>query len=159
MIIFQLFVVILLLPLTLLMLVFFNLYLLHWGSLLLISMFFLIYSVFWGLLFFNTSVIVFVFVSLAILYFIRMRYLTAEKNYPHVRGDIKIKKYKFHIAFLFPLSFLKIFNLVPGLSKKIAKKTGYDIDMPNLMDFIMSHCAGTRIDITNNETEIQFEIQ
>lgn len=167
MIIFQIIAGLLLIPLTALLFILFNLYLINRIYLLFISFFFFIYAALCGLVFLNFSIAAWVFMILVILYVIRMSYLATKlraknkgKNYPLVRGKISSREDKFHVIFLFPLSFLKIFKLMPNfISREIIRKTRLDIELSELVDLILDCCIGTQVDIASNDGNLFFEIK
>lgn len=82
MIIFQLLAAILLLPLTAVLFIFFNLYFIGGIFFLFIFGFLFFYALLFGLVFLNFSLIGWVLLVLAILYFARMRYLATESSKP-----------------------------------------------------------------------------
>lgn len=166
MIFFQIIASILLVPLTLLMLLLFNVYLMHRVCLLFILLFGLIYSYLWCLVFLNPKATLWVLMVLTIFYIIRMIFLTYKvrsknnSNTPFVRANIKSKKDKFHIIFLFPLSFLNIFKLLPRfIRREITIKTRQNIEINEFMELILACSIGTRIEVVDDENDIYFEIQ
>lgn len=167
MILFQIIAGILLIFLSALILILFNIYLIHWIYLLIVAAVAFIYSILWSVVFQDVSTTAWVFITLAILYMIRMHHLVSRlhgkvngKNYPLVRGKIRSKKFKFYIVFLFPLSFLNILKLLPRfIIKELSRNTGLNIDIPKIISLILDYSIGTRIELRNNEADIYFEIQ
>ncbi len=163
MIILQIIAGIFLVPFTALIIILFNLYLIHWTYLLFILFLALLYSALWGLVFFTSGAAVWAFMILAILYIIRMRRLAArmhaknnDKNYPLICGKISSKKDKVKVTFLFPLSFLKVLKLLPSI---ISKKTVLSIEMHKLVDLIAIYSKGTLIDVTSDEVDVYIEVK
>lgn len=167
MIILQKLAAIVLIPLTGLLLILFNVYSRHWLYFLLIGFFVLIYSFFWGLVFVNSSIAAWVFMLFCILYVIRIGYLacklsnkSSNKNYPLVKGKISSSKHKFYMIFFLHLGFLNIFTLFPNyISRKLSEKTKLNIEIPKLINLILVHSRGTRIEVNSDEADIYFEIQ
>jgi len=167
MIIFQILAGILLIPLAIVALIIFNLYLINWIYLLFILIFAAIFSGLCGLVFYSFNVAVWVFTVFTILYTIQMIYLVVklpakdnEGSYPLIRGRIWSREDKLFIAFLFPLSFLKIIKLMPtSISKKIAKQTRLGIAVPELIELIFKSCRGTYVNIKTEDADIFFEIK
>lgn len=162
MIIFQILGFILLIPLTALMLLIFNVYTTQKIYLGAITIFGILYSALCGFVLQNFNVIFWVCSILTLLYIIRMRKITTQVHakktgYSFVRGAIRIPY--FDMDFIFPLSFLKVLKWVPNvISKKISKKIGSEIIFFNLVDLFLSSCIGTQIDVKSDVAEIYFEI-
>ena len=167
MIIFQILAGILLLPLTILMLILFHVYLVNWIYLIFIALFVLIYAALCSLLFHSFSAGLAVFIILTCFYLLRMAYLAYwfhakvhSKNYPALRGRIKSKNYFLRAIFFFPLSFLVIFKLLPNaINQELTKQIGHEIDLAQLIDLILENCMGTRIEVNCEQLEIYFDIQ
>jgi hypothetical protein len=167
MIVLQILAGLLLVPLTALMLIIFNVYATNWVCFLIISFFNVIYACLCGLLFLHSCVIAWVFILLSLLYIMKMSRIPCKffsnrnsKKYPSVRAKIKSKYCKLHITFLFPLAFLKIIKLLPNkVSRELSRKTGMDINIHDLVDVVLDASIGTRIDIQADDVEIYFEIQ
>lgn len=167
MILFQILALILLVPLTVAMLIIFNVYLLQWFYLLLIVCFALLYSFLCGLVFFHFNTAVCVFMILVVLYIARMSYLSytikddnQDNRYPSLRGKIKAKICPFLLVFVFPLSFLRVFKLLPdAVNRKFRKKIGMDITMSAFVDLIVNSGRGMCVEIARDGTEIFLEIK
>lgn len=166
MIILQIIAMLLLVPLTLLTLLIFNVYVTHWLYQLFAVFFMMIYSLLWGLVFLHFNVAVGIFMLMLMVYIIRMsclaRRLYSKKmmKYPAVRGRIKSRENKLRMTFLVPLSFLKIIKLLPdALNRELSRKTGLDIELSQLVDKILEHSKGTLIDIKSGNEEVYIEIK
>lgn len=165
MIIFQLFALLILMPFTVLLIIPFNIYLIQWLYLTLITIVGILYAGLCGVVFHNLNGAILIFCILSILYMIRMKHLASKFknqpniNYPVARGKIKVKKNIFSITFLCPLSILKILKLMPNcLNEAIVRNTKLDVQLPDFIDQVLNRCRGTRIEITNEEIDILFEI-
>lgn len=165
MIILQILALLILIPFTALLIIPFNIYLMQWMYLILVTIIGMLYAALCGLVFHNFHGAIFIFIMLTIVYVIRMGSLAAKIkmqphiNYPIVRGKIKNKKSIFNATFLCPLSILKILKLMPNcINKAIARNTGLDIQLSDVVDQVLDRCRGTRIEIANDEIDILFEI-
>ena len=149
-----------------LLLILFNLYLKNWIYLSLITVFILIYTALFSFAFLSTKGAIIFLLILISLYIIRMKSLAAryvkdnDSNYPVIKGKFRGKHFKFRTTFFFPLAFLKILKLIPkSINREISKEIGLGIELSKLIDLILEHSKGTKIDITNEELELYFEIQ
>lgn len=100
MIILQILAFLLLIPFSILVLIFFNLYVLNWNFLMIVALIGFIFSGFCGLLFLSMKVVVWTFVILAIFYVGRMKYIATkyfaknENYYKSTRKEHKMSEEK-----------------------------------------------------------------
>lgn len=167
MIILQLLALVTLIPLTVLMLVVFNIYLNHWVYLLFISLFGLGYATLCGFVFLSSNLGCGIFMVLAIFYLHRMRHLgkrlkarTKKEAYLAIRGSLNSKKHRLNLHFHFPLSCLNIFKWLPKrLNTAISEDLGLGIEITNLVDQLIGQSRGTLIEVNNEETSLVLEVQ
>jgi|GEM_PF-4358959 hypothetical protein len=165
MILLQMLAVIMLVPFTLVMVILFNIYLLHWLYLSFITLAGFLYASLFAFTL-NTNISI-TFLILVMLYAIRMNYLvyrlcakSADNPYPVLYGNIASQRYKLHFAFYFPLTFFNLIKLLPdSVCREITQKNGLSFELADLLDLVLKQSTGTRIDINNNHTNISFVIQ
>lgn len=171
MILLQILAGIVLLPLTILMLLIFNLCLIQRIYLFFVASYVLVYASLFGFVFYDVGVAGWVFGLMSAFYVIRMclltRRLSNEKDrrnprkYPVIQGNINIKskKQKCRASFLFPLSFLGILKWLPkAASQELKKKTRLDMDISQLVDCIMIYSLGTHVEVISEDADIYLEI-
>lgn len=156
-----------LLPLSVLMLVLFNIYTNHAVYFLLVTVFAALYAALWGLVFMSVIPIYVVFSAWLVLYVMRMSKLKKKYKFenrifstPILLGEIKLNPIKLKIKFIFPLSFFKFFKLLPkSASIKISHKLGVVIQIPKLIDEILLNSSGTHVGICTEQADVQLTIQ
>lgn len=160
MIILQILAGLLLLPLTLLMFIAFNIYCTNGGYVLLLGVFLGIYALLWSTLFAHTTSTFSIFIFLFCLYVIRMMYLAyimPLHNYPFITGTIKSKYASYRTVFLIPLSFLNMLKWLPAyIQDAFYAHTKFRI--PDLINLIFAHSKKTKFQLTHKEIDVSIEI-
>lgn len=158
---------ILLLPFSVLMLIVFNVYLRNWIYLAGVTVLALIYSLLFGMAFNSLLAVISVFVLLAVIYVVRMRYLARQfqskyhnKSYRALKGRIKSKNFNWRAELYFPLQFLHLLRLLPhSVSQKLMEKTNLDIGIPELVDRVLFYSLSTQIEVVTEDVDMFFEVK
>jgi hypothetical protein len=156
-----------LIPLTLAMLLAFNFYIRHWIWRLGVIGFLLLYACIVALVFLNAIVAFWAMAIIAATYCLRMRHMALRikkkkvgRAYPIIKGDIIFHHVKFRTDFVFPISFLNIARLAPGvLNRKLSKRSGLEINLGKLIPLILRKGKGTEVSVSTQQADIYFEIQ
>lgn len=167
MIVLQILAGIALVPLTLAMLLAFNFYIRHWIWQLGVIGFLLLYACIIALVFLYTPVAFWAMAIITAIYCLRMRQIALRlkkkkggKAHPIVKGDIIFHHVKIRTDFAFPLSFLNIARLTPGvINKKLSKRSGLEITLGKLIPLILRKGKGTEVSVSTRQADIYFEIQ
>lgn len=167
MILLQIIAAIALVPMTAALLFLFNFYLLHRVYLFFMACYFIVYALLFGFIIYSLNLAWLGLGLISLLYGVRlwslMHRLSDKKrrrsaNYPVIQGKINAQGYR--AAFLFPLSFMRILKFLPFAAiEEFMKKTGLDMTIPQLVDFIMIHSLGTHIEIISEGVDIYIEIK
>jgi len=158
---------IVLIPLGLLMVVIFNVYLTNWIYLACITVFAAIFSLVFGLAFASMATAICIFFLMIIFYVLRMRYLAQQfyskynnKSYRALKGKIKSKNFNWRAELYFPLQFLHLLRLLPqSMSQRLMEKTNINIEIPELVDRVLFYSLGTQIEIVNDKIDLYLEVQ
>lgn len=150
-----------LIPLTVLLMLMFNVYLFNWAYLSFVVVSFLIYAILWGFAFVGFGMAIILFLALLIFYSFRMRRLSRIRcAFMALRGSIKSKYLRHRTTFIIPLSILNILKWLPkSASQELSRKTGLDYDIPHLVDRIVISSIGTYVEIIDKDVTIFFEIK
>jgi hypothetical protein len=166
-IILQILAGIVLIPLTLALLLAFNFYIRHWIWQLGVIGFFLLYACIIALVFLNAAVAIGAVAIIIATYCLRMRYMAFRikkkevgRPYPIVKGDIIFHHVKFRTELAFPISFLNIARLTPGVvNRKLSKRSGLEINLGKLIPLILRKGKGTEVSVSTQQADIYFEFQ
>lgn len=155
---------VLLIPLTLFMMILFNVYVQHWLYWAGITLFGWFYAVYFAWIVNANSTGV--FILLIILYVIRMKYLayqlhTRSDHYPVLQGQFKNRNIRLHMGFYFPLAFLNLLKLLPTriINRELTRQLGSEIEITHLIDLVLDHSKGARIEINHEQIDFCIEIQ
>lgn len=165
MIIVQIITLILMLPLTFIGLLLFNIYFNTWFYLFLSLLFSLSSGVLFGIIFGSYFVMINVCTILLVIYGIRGRLLSkcyVESAFisPHINGKILWTRKRLQIVFLFPLKILRYLKWLPlYIDKKNMLKNNMNISAVSLIQLIMLGSKGTEVHIINDGLEIYFNIK
>jgi len=167
MIVLQLLAIILLIPLTILMLVIFNVCCTYLGYLLFVSLYMILYALTCALVFMNVNAAIWCGMSLFILYFFRMTVLVyqlninkKENHYPVLRARFKTNIFNLYAILLFPFSFLSIVKILPdSITKKLSIKTGLNMHLSEWVSLVLDSSRGTLIEISHEDTYTYISIE
>jgi hypothetical protein len=162
MILLQILAFLLLIPMTLGLLLVFNIFLLNWTGISIILFFGVMYSLLFGLLFLSWNAAIIIFILLAIGYFLRIKSLSKKihRIHPVIRFILKDKKEKIKLDLMMQLSFLKILKLMPNsASIQLSEQLNLHIQIPELIELFLKGASGTRVDIVTDDVILFFEIQ
>ncbi len=165
MIIVNLMAALLLIPLTVILIITFNVYSKHWMFLSALAIFVFLYTTLFGVLF-GSAAAVLLFMLIAILYVIRIKSLARHlqtrrgvNDYPLLRGAIHCKHMRLHMVLYFPLSFLRLCRFLPSAAdKELKKKFGIQVGISELLELIARQSAGAHMEIKHEAFEVNFEI-
>lgn len=164
-IIFQILIAILILPLTILLFLIFNIYRANWLGIIFISIFISFYAMLCGIVIHSWNAIAWIFVVLLILYICRSIYLRNHfrtkniKDYPVIKSKIRITNW-LQLNFNLALSFLKLVQWLPKfINQELSKVIGVNIGMVQLLESLLEHSRGTQIKMNYEGKFFDFEIE
>lgn len=163
MIIFQILAGMALIPLTVIALIMFNLYVHHKGYILAIILFWFMYAGLCSVLFKNYHVALWSMAIFILMHTARIIYLVTRIKikkvikHPLIYGYIRIKdgKNNIYAVFHFSLSFLRIIKRIPGIAHQ---RVGQNLEIQKLVDLILDKSAGTRLDIIHKNMHACVEV-